>query len=197
MANIVCVEDDRETALLLAEALSEAGHRVELAHDGQDGFTAIMRMKPDLVISDVSMPRMTGFELLEKVAATLSSIAEVPFVFLTGRDDRDTELAGRRLGADKSLAKHVDRALLGAVVERRLGRRHRAGGKAQGIDLTPREKEVLTWVGRGKTSAEIAMIIGIRERTVNFHCDQATRRLDVVNRVQAVATAMTHRMIRL
>ena len=56
--------------------------------------------------------------------------------------------------------------------------------------LTPREREVLTWAGRGKTSAEIAIILGVRERTVNFHCDRAVRRLDVVNRTHAVAKAI-------
>ena len=195
MANIVCVEDDRETALLLSEALTEAGHRVELAHDGEEGFATIMRVKPDLVVSDIDMPRMTGFELLERIAAAPSAVAEVPFLFMTGLNDRDTELAGRKLGADDYLTKPVDLDLLSAVVERRLGSRQRT--RPQGTDLTPREKEVLTWVGRGKTSAEIAIILGVRERTVNFHCDQATRRLDVVNRTQAVATAMARRMIRL
>ena len=58
------------------------------------------------------------------------------------------------------------------------------------MHLTQREKEVLTRVGRGKTSAEIAIILGLSDRTVNFHCDRAMKRLDVINRTQAVATAI-------
>jgi DNA-binding CsgD family transcriptional regulator len=54
---------------------------------------------------------------------------------------------------------------------------------------------VLTWVARGKTSGEIAIILGLSERTVNFHCDQAMRRLDVVNRTQAVAKALADGLI--
>jgi DNA-binding CsgD family transcriptional regulator len=54
---------------------------------------------------------------------------------------------------------------------------------------------VLTWVGRGKTSSEIALILDLSERTVNFHCEQAMKRLDVMNRTQAVATAITQQLI--
>ncbi len=61
--------------------------------------------------------------------------------------------------------------------------------------LTSRETDVLTWVARGKTSAEIAIILGLSQRTINFHCDNATRRLDVVNRTQAVATAVAEGLI--
>lgn len=62
------------------------------------------------------------------------------------------------------------------------------------IHLTEREREVLTWVGRGKTSAEIAVILGVSGRTVNFHCENAMKRLDVVNRTQAVAKAIAYRL---
>jgi len=61
--------------------------------------------------------------------------------------------------------------------------------------LTVRERDVLTWVARGKTSAEIAIILGLSERTINFHCDEAMKRLDVINRTQAVAKAIAERLI--
>jgi DNA-binding CsgD family transcriptional regulator len=65
------------------------------------------------------------------------------------------------------------------------------------VRLTAREREVLTWVGRGKTSAEIAIILGVSERTVNFHCDRAVRRLDAINRTHAVAKAIAGGLTRL
>jgi DNA-binding NarL/FixJ family response regulator len=193
LATILCVEDDQETAGLLSEALAELGHNVEVAGDGEAGFAAVMRLKPDLVISDIRMPRMSGFELLEKVAAAGPPVGDLPFVFLTALADRDNELAGRKLGADDYLTKPVDFEMLGAIVESRLHGRHTAPDPS--FHLTRREKEVLTWVGRGKTSSEIGMILGLRERTVNFHCDQAMRRLDVMNRTQAVTKAMSLRLI--
>jgi DNA-binding CsgD family transcriptional regulator len=61
--------------------------------------------------------------------------------------------------------------------------------------LTDREKEVLTWVARGKTSAETAIILALKERTINFHCDNAMKRLDVITRTQAVAKAVAEGII--
>jgi CheY-like chemotaxis protein len=69
MTRILCVEDDSETSLLLSEALTEFGYSVELAPDGESGLAVILNRCPDLVICDVRMPRMTGFELLENVVA--------------------------------------------------------------------------------------------------------------------------------
>jgi len=191
----LCIEDDPDTASLLVEALSELGYTVELAPDGERGFAKILDMRPDLVLCDVRMPRMSGFELLEKVKAAGPACANLPFVFLTGLGDRDSELTGRRLGADDYLTKPVDFEMLGAVIENRLRRAEGHGGLQAHVHLTEREKEVLTWVSRGKTSSEIAIILGLSERTVNFHCDQAMKRLDVTNRTQAVATAIAHGLI--
>ncbi len=195
MSRILCVEDDEETASLLTEALNELGYTVEHAPDGEKGLAAILSGRPDLVICDVRMPRMSGFQLLEKVAASGPGFAEIPFIFLTAYGDRDSELSGRRLGADDYLTKPIDFEILGAVIDNRLRRRLERFGPAIEVHLTEREREVLTWVGRGKTSAEIAIILGISERTVNFHCDQAMRRLDVINRIQAVAKAIERGII--
>jgi DNA-binding NarL/FixJ family response regulator len=189
------VEDDPETASLLAEALNELGYSVDLAPDGEIALAKILAKRPDLVLCDIRMPRMGGFELLEKLTKAGPQFAKIPFVFLTALGDRDSELTGRRLGADDYLTKPVDFEMLGVVVENRLRRAEGRVGPEPHVHLTPREKEVLTWVGRGKTSAEIAIIMGLSERTVNFHCDQAMRRLDVTNRTQAVAKAIAGGLI--
>ncbi len=195
MNRILCVEDDEETAVHLMAALCELGYGVERATDGEQGLAAVLSGRPDLVVSDVRMPRMSGFELLERVAAAGPAFAEIPFVFLTALGDRDSEVTGRRLGADDYLTKPIDFEMLNLVIEHRLQRRDSHVGQQQDIHLTDREREVLTWVGRGKTSWEIAMILSVSDRTVNFHCDRAMRRLDVVNRTQAVAKAFACGMI--
>ena len=195
MNRILCVEDDEETAVHLMAALCELGYGVERATDGEQGLAAVLSGRPDLVVSDVRMPRMSGFELLERVAAAGPAFAEIPFVFLTALGDRDSEVTGRRLGADDYLTKPIDFEMLNLVIEHRLQRRDSHVGQQRDIHLTDREREVLTWVGRGKTSWEIAMILSVSDRTVNFHCDRAMRRLDVVNRTQAVAKAFACGMI--
>ena len=55
---ILCIEDDRETAALIAEELVERGFDTRIAHNGQDGLLAILKDKPDLVLCDISMPVM-------------------------------------------------------------------------------------------------------------------------------------------
>ena len=66
---LLCIEDDRETASLIAEELADRGYDVKLAYDGREGFAAILTTMPDLVLSDISMPVMSGFELLERLTA--------------------------------------------------------------------------------------------------------------------------------
>src|SRR5258706_16161139 len=97
---ILCIEDDRETAAMIAEELVERGFEVSVAHDGRTGLAAILKNMPDLVLSDISMPAMSGFELLERLTALEPRFAKMPFVFLTALTDRDNELKGRQLGAD-------------------------------------------------------------------------------------------------
>ena len=196
MSKILCIEDDSQTASLLCEALSELGYQTLMASNGEEGLASILSDTPDLVVCDVRMPAMSGFEMLERVAAAGPAYAGIPFVFLTALGDRDSELTGRRLGADDYLTKPVDFEMLHTVIQNRL-RRSQGPRRRSVYQLTEREREVLTWVGRGKTSSEIATILGLSERTVNFHCDQAMKRLNVINRAQAVAKAVSEQLLAL
>ncbi len=63
------------------------------------------------------------------------------------------------------------------------------------IKLSPKEKEVLKWIKEGKTSWDISMILEISDRTVNFHIDNIKRKLNVINRAQAVAVALKQELI--
>ena len=80
---ILCIEDDRETAALIAEELLDRGYDVSIAYDGREGLAAILKLMPDLVLSDISMPAMSGFELLDRLVALSPRFSKMPFVFLT------------------------------------------------------------------------------------------------------------------
>jgi len=88
-SKVLCIEDDRETAALIAEELADRGYEVVVAHDGQAGFAAILRTMPDLVLCDISMPIMSGFEVLERLTALMPRFGNMPFVFLTALSDRE------------------------------------------------------------------------------------------------------------
>src|ERR1700739_301221 len=158
---ILCIEDDRETAALIAEELIDRGYDVILTHDGRDGLAAILKNMPDLVLSDISMPVLSGFELLERLTALAPRFSKMPFVFLTALTDRDNELKGRQLGADDYVTKPIDFDMLAVITPARLTGGARSGLWPKTIALNEREVEVLTWAARGKTSAEIAKILDL------------------------------------
>jgi DNA-binding NarL/FixJ family response regulator len=192
---ILCIEDDRETAALIAEELVDRGYDVAVAHDGREGLAAILRIMPDLVLSDISMPAMSGFELLESLIALAPRFSRMPFVFLTALTDRDNELKGRHLGADDYVTKPIDFELLATIITARLAGVARLGVRPTTAPLNEREIEVLTWAARGKTSAEIAKILDLTKRTVDFHIDNARGKLGAATRTEAVLKAATGRLI--
>jgi DNA-binding response OmpR family regulator len=192
---VLCIEDDRETAALIAEELAERGYEVAVAHDGREGFAAILKFQPEIVLSDISMPVMSGFELLEHLTALAPRFRNMPFVFLTALTDRDNELRGRQLGADDYVTKPIDFDRLDAIIMARLAGVARNQLWSKQVDLNEREVETLTWAARGKTSAEIALILGLSKRTVDFHIDNAREKLGAATRVEAAIKAATGRLI--
>jgi DNA-binding response OmpR family regulator len=192
---ILCIEDDRETAALIAEELTDRGYEIYIAHDGREGFASILKNMPDLVLSDISMPVMSGFELLERLIMLAPRFSQMPFVFLTALTDRDNELKGRRLGADDYVTKPIDFDVLATIITARLAGVARAELWPKLIELNDREVETLTWAARGKTSAEIAEILGITKRTVDFHVDNARAKLGAATRTAAVIKAAAGRLI--
>jgi DNA-binding NarL/FixJ family response regulator len=192
---ILCIEDDAETAALIAEDLQERGYVVNIATDGHSGLSAILKTGPDLVLCDINMPGMTGFEVMERLITLTPRFDAVPFVFLTARTDRDSELKGRRLGADDYVTKPVDFEILAAIIEARLGKGARNELWSRHVALNDRELECLTWSARGKTSPEIGIILSLSKRTVNFHIENACRKLNVSTRTEAVVKATSGRLI--
>jgi len=192
---ILCIEDDRETAELISEELAERGYDIHVAHDGREGFAAIIKFQPDLVLSDISMPVMSGFELLERLTSLAPRFGNMPFVFLTALTDRDNELKGRQLGADDYVTKPIDFDRLDAIIRARLAGIARNDLWPKLIELNDREVETLTWSARGKTSAEIAQILGLSKRTVDFHIDNAREKLGAATRIEAAIKAATGRLI--
>lgn len=192
---ILCIEDDRETAALIAEELVERGFQAIVAHDGREGFAAILREMPDLVLCDINMRVMSGFEVLEHLTKIAPRFGNMPFVFLTALTDRDNELRGRQLGADDYVTKPIDFDVLGAIIAARLAHGASADMRLRDVQLNGREVETLTWAARGKTSAEIAQILGLSKRTVDFHIDNARNKLGVTTRTQAAIKAVSGRLI--
>ena len=108
MAKILCVEDEDEIRADLVEELVDAGHEVFAASDGMEGLKAVSEFRPDLILSDCLMPKMTGPELLRALRQDLPEFAETPFLFLSAHADESHVEEGLGLGADGYLKKPVD-----------------------------------------------------------------------------------------
>jgi DNA-binding response OmpR family regulator len=194
---LLCVEDDRDTASLICEELVDRGFEVRVAYNGHDALSAILKEPPNLVLSDIGMPGMSGFELLERLTSMEPRFESMPFVFLTALGDHDNELKGWQLGADDYLTKPVDYDVLAALISARLARVARSAIWPKHVGLREREVEALTWAARGKTFWEIGEILGLSKRTVEFHLDNARRKLGVATRTQALIKAATGHLIQL
>jgi DNA-binding response OmpR family regulator len=192
---VLCVEDDRETACLLCEELADRGFDVVAAYNGHDGLASILKDPPDIVLSDIGMPGMSGFELLERLTSMAPRFESIPFIFLTALGDQRTELKGWQLGADDYLTKPVDYAVLAARIAARLARVARSAVWPKQVQLREREVETLTWAARGKTFEEIGTILSLSKRTVEFHLDNARRKLGVATRTQALIKAAAGHLI--
>ena len=188
-AKLLCIDDEKPVVDLLVEELSEHGFEVFGAYSGQDGFAEILRIDPDLVICDINMNDMNGFDILEKLKALSPKFDRMPFIYLTARNERDDILRGRRLGADDYLTKPIDFEMLVEVVKTRLKRGPRFPSCQPAAPLTQREIEALTWSARGKSSSDISVLMDCSERTVNFHIANAMQKFGVATRIQAAVKA--------
>jgi DNA-binding response OmpR family regulator len=112
MATILCIEDVPELREDIAEELEEAGYDILQAGDGKEGLEMILKHKPDLVLCDISMPKMSGLQLLREVRGNYPLFAEMPIILLSALADRERVLEGLREGADAYLTKPIDFELL-------------------------------------------------------------------------------------
>jgi len=119
---ILLVEDDLDLLEVVCDILSDAGYEVMTATNGREGLQAFRLFRPDLILSDIMMPNMDGFELLEAVRQMEEGML-VPFIFMSARTERYDTSNARRLGADDYLFKPFSSEELLTAVEARLRRR--------------------------------------------------------------------------
>jgi CheY-like chemotaxis protein len=122
-ARILVVDDDPAMVEVLRDILVAENYDVASARDGQEALAELYRHRPDLVLTDLQMPRLDGLGLLHKVRGDLAT-CQIPVVFLTVVDSPDREAEALDLGADDYISKPVQRARLLGRVRRALFRSH-------------------------------------------------------------------------
>jgi DNA-binding response OmpR family regulator len=147
-ATVLVVDDDADIRGLLRELLERAGYEVVESADGREGLRTLYSTSPDLVLLDVSMPELDGWQTLERIR----DVSDVPVVMLTARAAELEKVRGLQAGADDYVAKPFGRQELLARVEAHL---RRAG---------PREAQATTYAD-GLVTIDFAQ----REVTVAGH----------------------------
>lgn len=125
-ARLALIDDNREFRGLLRRYLQSEGHEVHCAKDGEEGLALVRRVKPNLVIIDVMMPKLDGIGMLK----ALRQESQVPVIVLTGSHSEVGQVLGLKLGADDFVYKPVCAEALGARVEAVLRRAAASDGRA-------------------------------------------------------------------
>lgn len=119
---ILIVDDEVEILELLKEILSPYFKKIYCANDGVRALSIINRKTPDIVVSDVMMPNMDGYELCRKIKTDIT-ISHIPIILLTARTDAQSTLIGYKMGADNYLPKPFDIETLQSIIENELQKR--------------------------------------------------------------------------
>jgi DNA-binding NarL/FixJ family response regulator len=186
---ILVVDDDKGFRSFLSSVLERAGYSTVEAATGEEAVDAAQSKRPALVLLDVKLPGVSGYEVCRQLKETFG--ADLPVFLISGeRTEAFDRAAGLLIGADDYLNKPVDPDELLARV-----RRYAAPAEphAEETSMTPaltnREREVLRLLARGLDQAEIAQALSISEKTVATHIQHILEKLGVHSRAQAVAVA--------
>ncbi len=177
------------------------------AADGAEALRLCAQLEPDVVLMDLRMPGMDGLTAIEHLQREQPHIA---VVILTTFNEDDLMMRGLRLGAKGYLLKDTDRDTLfnsiraakrgetllkPEILAKVLAKGAEPPAPAADMDLTGREIEVLQAVAQGERSKEIAVRLGITERTVKAHLASIYNKLGVDSRAAAIAIAVRRGLI--
>lgn len=210
---ILVAEDDLGTRLSISDYLECSGYSVVSAENGKDAIALLETCQPHLIVTDVSMPLMDGYELVRQVRRR-PALRLLPIVFLTGRTDTCDRVRGYQLGCDIYLAKPFELPELGAIVRNLLDRsqmietswrsrqdfetseveREKLGPDLK-IVFTDREREVLALLSDGLSNIQIGDRLHLSSRTVEKHVSSLLRKTETNNRAELVRFAMEHHLV--
>ena len=195
---LLVVDDDPGLLLAVSETLRAEGYNVLTARRAADALVRVAESLPDLIISDIRMPGMDGYQFVGKLRSNARTRL-VPIVFLTAKDETTDRIAGFRTGVDAYITKPFEPDELVAVVSailERVQRTHsdlaRMFGESaseaaefqRDEELTDAEWRVAEAVARGLSNKEIAAELNISLRTVEGHISRILDKKNLNNRVE-------------
>lgn len=191
------VDDDPALVFAVADCLRAEGYEVTTARTGAEALVRLAESLPDLVISDIRMPRMDGYGLARNIRSTPRT-SLLPIIFLTAKDQKADRIEGFRAGVDAYLVKPFEPDELLTVVAsilNRVERTHAEIARLAGVattedrfavrdeELTDAEWRVAEAVAKGLSNKEIAAELDISVRTVEKHISNILAKKNFDNRV--------------
>src|SRR4030067_3761991 len=191
---ILLIEDDKGISRFVKKGLLENSFSIDVAYDGEEGLHSAVRMKYDLIVLDILLPKMDGREILKRLK---EREIQTPVIFLTAKDSESDIVKGLNLGADDYLTKPFSFSELLARIQAILRRGkteslsarlqvanlnlepdgHRVFREKTKIELTPKEYVLLEFFMRHP--GEIITRTMISEKVWDVHYDTSTNIIDV------------------
>jgi response regulator RpfG family c-di-GMP phosphodiesterase/signal transduction histidine kinase len=139
--SVLLVEDNTDLRDYIGKMLNRFGHDVLTAKDGLDGWHRVRNDRPDIIVSDIMMPRMDGFELVSKVKSDENTM-HIPVILITAKHELDSKIEGLKTGADDYLSKPVNIRELDARIKNLLTMRKFHLALAHAEELKTRMEEL-------------------------------------------------------
>jgi DNA-binding NarL/FixJ family response regulator len=195
--SVLIVDDDASFRAFVSRLLTSAGHATVEAGTGADALAAVRSERPTLVLLDVSLPDISGFEVCCELREQFAD--ELPVIFVSGeRTDAADCAVALLLGGDDYVTKPFDTNEFLARVRRAIARSQPESAPLaapRGFNLTNREFEVLRGLAQGQSASDIASELVISPKTVSSHVQRILAKLGVHSRAQAVALAYQSRLL--
>ena len=219
---VLLVDDEPGIRMSVQAYLEDSNFSVEVAANANEGWQKVQQNPPDLVITDIMMPQVDGYQFLKQLRED-PRFKAMPVVFLTARGMTKDRIQGYNAGCDAYLAKPFDPDELVAIIENLLGRRSATDKPADStnlddiarqlaeireqlkqrpniaqiaspikIDLTPREQSVLDLVAEGLMNKEIARRLETSVRNVEKYVSRLFSKTGTNSRTELVRYALEH-----
>ena len=169
---LLVVDDDPGLLLAVSDTLRAEGYDVATARRGADALVRVAEALPDLIISDIRMPGMDGYQLVRNLRSNARTRL-VPIVFLSAKDETGDRIQGFRSGVDAYIIKPFEPEELTAIV-----------AAIRDEELTDAEWRVAETVARGLSNKEIAAELNLSLRTIEGHISRILDKKNLSNRVE-------------
>lgn len=216
---ILVVDDDFGTRLSISDYLELSGYHVITANNGEDALLMVEKYHPDLIVTDIMMPKMNGYELVRRVRQQ-SMFRLLPVILLTARTETQERILGYQSGCDLYLPKPFELEEISAAIRNLLERSQIIRSEymfvaqkslesknytminentsltaVNSVLLTTREQEVLDLLTYGLSNAEIGNQLHLSARTVEKYVSSLLRKTDTNNRAELVRFAMKNGLV--